>query len=538
MRALKAFKRLRWQLMGSYLPLIAVPVLIVSMFTRSVAEQRVDRILVEGERAQGKMFTECLAGFYEARGSWDGVNALFAQTPFEVTYGAKAFAIQVTPPPSDSLINFNANCWQFMGWRRVTLASQAKKTDLGQPVLTSPINTPPDQFTGDAGTIAKSSEPAPRPPRGPIDNLPAGGILIVSTDGSVIASSNVDVLHVGTTVDSTLVADGLPIMVDDQRVGTVVFDAEMDAQRQQLLGAVNGSLALSGALSVVLAVGLGWELSRRITAPVNEMMQGVRRLATGAWSTPLRIHAPNEFGELTHAFNTMASEITRQTRMNKQMVADIAHDLRTPLSAMSLEIEAIEAGYQTPLEATESLREEITFLKRLVDDLRLLSLIDADQIKVQVAPVQLRDFLCALVDFWETIANEEQRTLSIDAPVDLPEVAIDAARMRQVLGNLIDNAIRHTKEGGQIVLGARAESSSVAIWVKDDGEGIAPDDLPFVFDRFYRANHARTQMQGGGSGLGLSIVQRLVTMHGGSIDVASQPGHGATFTIRLKRPHA
>jgi signal transduction histidine kinase len=292
---------------------------------------------------------------------------------------------------------------------------------------------------------------------------------------------------------------------------------------------------LSGLLSVVLAVGLGWELSRRITAPVNEMMNGVRRLATGAWSTPLKIHAQNEFGELTHAFNTMASEITRQTQMNKQMVADIAHDLRTPLSAMSLEIDAIEAGYQTPEEATASLREEITFLKRLVDDLRLLSLIDADQIKVQIAPVNLRDFLCQLVDFWETIANDEQRTLSIDGPADLPDVDIDAARMRQVLGNLIDNAIRHTKEGGHIALGARAEADKVAIWVKDDGEGIAADDLPFLFNRFYRADHARTQLQGGGSGLGLSIAQRLVTMHGGTIDVTSIPGQGATFTIKLKK---
>jgi two-component system sensor histidine kinase BaeS len=226
------------------------------------------------------------------------------------------------------------------------------------------------------------------------------------------------------------------------------------------------------------------------------------------------------------------------------MVADIAHDLRTPLAAMSLEIESIEAGFQTPAQATASLREEITCLQRLVEDLRLLSLIDADQVRLQLERTPLHTFLYTVLDFWQTMADESGRCLKAELPADLPVASIDAPRMRQVLGNLIDNAIRHTEPGGTITLGARASDGKIAIWVTDDGEGISPTDLPHVFDRFYRADPSRARGAGrdntgsggsSGSGLGLSISRRLVEMHGGAIGVRSTVGRGTIFTIEL--PH-
>jgi signal transduction histidine kinase len=266
-------------------------------------------------------------------------------------------------------------------------------------------------------------------------------------------------------------------------------------------------------------------------------MAGVKRLSAGEWTAPLAVDSQNEFGELTAAFNTMAAEVTRQHQLSRQMIADIAHDLRTPLSVMALEVEAIEAGFQTPGDAAASLRQEITWLQRLVDDLRLLSLIDADQMHLQLDKMPLAQFLCGVHDFWQIMATEADRQLVLDTPVDLPVVAFDPSRMRQVLGNLIDNAIRYTRPGGKITLGARADSGSVTIWVEDNGEGIAPADLPHVFDRFYRADPARSRSSSG-SGLGLSISRRLVEMHGGTIKVSSKLGHGAKFTIRLPQTAA
>jgi two-component system sensor histidine kinase BaeS len=215
---------------------------------------------------------------------------------------------------------------------------------------------------------------------------------------------------------------------------------------------------------------------------------------------------------------------------------------------MSLEIESIEAGFQTPAQATTSLREEITCLQRLVEDLRLLSLIDADQVRLQLERTPLHAFLYTVLDFWQTMADESGRCLRAELPADLPVASIDAPRIRQVLGNLIDNAIRHTESGGTITLGARASDNKIAIWVADNGEGIAPADLPHVFDRFYRADPSRARGSGrqnggennssSGSGLGLSISRRLVEMHGGTIGVRSTLGRGTTFTIELPRKSA
>jgi signal transduction histidine kinase len=589
--------RLRWQLLASYLPLIAMPVLLVNLVTSSVTAQRVDDILLENTQVQSQLFTECLAGFYEQRGSWDGLSVIvrpmmMGEAPMlfdpamveAVQPDALRFEVQVL---GDPIMAVNANCWQYLGqrfdkWRafREAQASGRANGQRGRPAWIMPHHATPGNalpgalpgtlpdagpstppltpvapgWAGDAAAadgvlqLATPGQPA-MPPMEIIsfDQLPQG-LIVVGSTGQVVASSS-DLIGVGATVEEGVLSRGVPVKVGDRRVGTIFFSAALDAQRQTLLDSVRGSLVLAGLVSFGLAAVLGWELSRRITAPVRELMSGVRRLQTGAWSKPLHIHANNEIGELTHAFNGMATQITRQHQMNRQMVADIAHDLRTPLSALALEVDAIEAGYQSPTEAVASLREEIAWLQRMVEDLRLLSLIDAEQIRLQRTPTPPQEFLCGVLDFWESIASEVGRRLIIDMSPDLPTsvpvILIDPARMRQVLANLIDNAIRHTQPGGTITLGARAEAAKdgsrgthLAIWVKDDGMGISPDDLPRIFDRFYRSDPSRAHHQTGGSGLGLSIARRLVEMHSGSIEVSSQPGRGATFTIRLPVSHA
>jgi signal transduction histidine kinase len=510
--------KLRHQLMLSYLPLILVPVLVVGLVTRNAAEQGLTLLVTQGAQRQARILAQCFAKYYEQHNSWDGVASLWqtsAQTIQIPSQPDKSIVL-----PSGPIFDANMNCYLL-------------PDDKG--VQASPFVSP--------WTDQRSTDKDPVPPQKfSIRDFWAslafsgnnGAIVITDMKGMVIGSS--DERNLGQALSLNVLTHGAPIIVNDQPVGILVVGAAfdfLDAQQQQLLNTVNFSLILSGALSIVLAVGLGLWFSWQMTAPMQQLTEGVKRLSTGEWSVPLRVRSRNEFGKLTQAFNAMANEVIRQQQLGRQMVADIAHDLRTPLSAMSLEVEAIEAGFQTPEEATTSLREEITWLQRLVDDLRTLSLMDADQIQLQVDQIPLKPFLNGLVDFWQTMAVEEGRTLTLDMPENLSVGWIDPNRIRQVLGNLIDNAIRHTKSGGHITISAKTDTEQTTIWVSDDGEGITEADLPYIFDRFYRGDRARGHGNNG-SGLGLSISRRLVEMHGGTIQVRSLVGQGTTFTIRIK----
>ncbi len=506
--------KLRHQLMISYLPLILVPVLVVGLVTRNAAEQGFTLFVTQGARRESHILAQCFARYYETHGSWEGVSSLW----------------EVRNQPDLALSNDAAN---------------NSPSRPGVPVFDANMNCLLPDPSGQAS--GPSSDPE-NPEAQQLQQWMAlkyfwssfgadpknGAILITDVNGTVVGSSNPS--NIGQPLSVNVLSQGSPIVVGNRAVGILVVGAMLDfldAQQRQLLDTVNLSLLLSGVLSVVLAVGIGLWFSWQVTSPMRHLMEGVRRLSTGEWSKPLKVRSKNEFGELTHSFNSMANEVTRQQQLSRQMVADIAHDLRTPLSAMALEVEAIEAGFQTPEEATASLREEITWLQRLVDDLRTLSLMDADQLHLQVDQIPLKSFLAGLVDFWQTMADEEHRILTLDVPDTLSTVWIDPNRMRQVIGNLIDNAIRHTKSGGHISIGAQSEGERIRIWVKDDGEGIAAADLPHVFDRFYRGDRSRGHSNSG-SGLGLSISRRFVEMHGGTIDVKSTLGQGTTFTIQLK----
>ncbi len=535
MNLLKGLGKLRWQLMLSYLPLVLVPVLLVGLVTRSVAEQGVTLLVTEGLKQQARLISECFGQYYQVNGSWQGLTALLKRPALDRANLAKSASAGSNSGISITIMRgpgfaVGVQCFPLTQSRLSGILSLLHPQPQLAPSTTS------------GGTDQQNFSPADTDH----DGIPPFGLsmrdffrgaetLITDPNGIVVASN--DERNIGQSLGVNVLASGAPIVVDDKIVGILIIGralGALDPQQRQVLDAVNGALVLSGAVSIVLAVGLGWGLSWRISFPVRQLMEGVKRLSRGEWTGPLEGRSNNEFGELTDAFNTMAAEVTRQQQLSRQMVADIAHDLRTPLSAMSLEVEAIEAGFQTPAEATDSLREEITFLQRLVDDLRLLSLMDADQIRLQVEDTPLYPFMSGVYDFWQILASEGERSLKLDAPQDLPDGTFDPSRIRQVLGNLIDNAIRHTRPGGKITLGARAEADSITLWVADDGEGIPPEDLPHVFDRFYRADPSRSR-NNTGSGLGLSISRRLVEMHSGSISVTSKLGHGARFTIRLPR---
>ncbi|PJF36258.1 MAG: hypothetical protein CUN49_06310 [Candidatus Thermofonsia Clade 1 bacterium] len=492
----------RHQLLLSYLPLALLPILVIGFVTRGVTEDRLTLWVTQDADRRIRELVPCLEEYYEINNSLEGL--------FSALNNGESFTwllLRNRPerkPPKHV---------------RALVADDAGRV----LCLRLPYNTNPLERIQQMRSTGNLPLPAVVQ-RSELIITDANGIVLVSAEPSLI----------GLPLAPEVLSRSAPVEEDDQIVARVALAMGMlDESQRQLLSALNMALLFSGSFSLMAALGLGWWMSSRLSMPLRVLSEGVQRLARGEWRSPLPVLARNELGELTQAFNQMAAELMRQQTMTRQMVADIAHDLRTPLSTMALEVEAIEAGFQTPEQATQSLREEITWLQRMVDDLRLLSLMDADQIRLQIEPVPLGTFLSRLHDFWRTSAEEGGRVLALEITSDLPVIQADALRLRQILGNLLDNALRHTKPGDCIRLQAQpAPDGGVLIRVADSGEGIPPEALPRIFDRFYRADRARKHGDSG-SGLGLSIAKRLVEMHGGSITVSSRLGQGTAFSIHL-----
>jgi len=288
-----------------------------------------------------------------------------------------------------------------------------------------------------------------------------------------------------------------------------------------------------GLLAVAIAMLFTFILSRHILAPVKALAGVSRKFGKGDFSHRVDFKDKGEMGELGRSFNAMADDLERNERLRRNMVADVAHELRTPLSNLRGYLEAISDGLVKPDEATvHFLNEEVSSLSRLVDDLQELSLADAGELRMVFQPEDISRLIRETVTALQAEAAAKNLTMSASLPAALPEVNIDSHRIKQVLYNLLDNAVAHTGPEGRITVTAWQEEDRVYVSVADTGEGIPAEDLPLIFERFYRVDKSRTRSTGG-TGLGLTISRRLVEAHGGSIDVRSKPGQGATFTFSV-----
>lgn len=296
---------------------------------------------------------------------------------------------------------------------------------------------------------------------------------------------------------------------------------------------VDRALLLAAAAAASLALLMTLAFSRRILGPVEALTAAARKMEVGDLSQQVKVTSHDEIGELGHAFNAMATGLQRLERLRKDMVNDVAHELRTPLSNISGYLEAMRDSVVEPTPALiDSLYEEAMLLNRLVDDLQELSLADAGQLKLERLPIDLAEVAGKSVVALQSQAIAKGLTLKTDLPSDLPLVSADPERIGQVIRNLLINAIAYTLSGGEITVSARSQNTQVAVSVRDTGVGIAPEDLPLIFERFYRADRSRTRTTGG-AGLGLAIVKQLVEAHGGQVTAESQPGVGSTFTFAL-----
>lgn len=298
------------------------------------------------------------------------------------------------------------------------------------------------------------------------------------------------------------------------------------------LARMSRAIIYSALGAAAFALLLGVVLARTLSRPIRELTAATRAMAKGDLDQRVTVRSRDELGELAASFNQMSADLAEANRLRRQMTADIAHDLRTPLSVILGYTEALaDSKLQGTSETFEIMHDEARHLSHLVEDLRTLSLADAGELPLTRRPVAPQALLDRTVAAHKAQAQQQKISLAIKAEPNLPEVEVDPERMAQVLGNLVCNALRYTPAGGEIVLSAEALPHTLLLRVRDTGAGINPEVLPHIFERFYRADKSRSQ--NGESGLGLPIARSLVEMHGGNISAESTPGQGATFTISL-----
>jgi two-component system sensor histidine kinase BaeS len=305
---------------------------------------------------------------------------------------------------------------------------------------------------------------------------------------------------------------------------------------EEFLRSVHDSLIWVGGAIVLVGLAASYALARSITVPLRKLNAGVRAIERGNFSHKVEVDSNDEVEQLAAAFNRMAEALETNNRLRKQLLADIAHELKTPLAVIQGNLEGMLDGVvDVDKEQLESLFEETVRLNRLINDLRDLSLAEAGQLSLERVPADINKTVSRAVSMVKRLADEKE--LAVECALgSLPLLDVDAGRLSQVWYNLLTNAVRYSDPGGRITVTTTAETLDGRDWARisvcDTGQGIAGEDLPYIFDQFYRADKSRNR-KSGGTGIGLAIVKQLVEIHGGVVRVESRLGEGSCFHVLL-----
>jgi two-component system OmpR family sensor kinase/two-component system sensor histidine kinase BaeS len=296
------------------------------------------------------------------------------------------------------------------------------------------------------------------------------------------------------------------------------------------VAALIAAILLPAGIIVLVRYGFS-----RLIVPLSDLVQAADAVAAGDLSVRVEETGRGGLGRLAQSFNRMTSELERADRRRRNLTADVAHELRTPLHIIQGNLEGVLDGVYEPTdEHIRATLAETRSLGRLIEDLRVLSLAEAGELPLTREVVDVGDLLADVGTSFSGQAESQGVMLTVE-PLSAPlRVTADPGRLDQVLSNLVANALRPTPAGGQVALAARDRDDKVQIWVSDTGEGISEADLPYVFDRFWRGDRSRDR-SAGQSGLGLAIARQLARAHGGELEVTSKPGTGATFTLMLPK---
>jgi signal transduction histidine kinase len=341
------------------------------------------------------------------------------------------------------------------------------------------------------------------------------------------------VIASGTVPVGTGPPSHAPITAGGQRIGEVAVrstDTGLGAADQTLQTALLRAIAGAAGLAALLALLIGLGVARRITRPVTQLIAVTRSMASGDRTVRAGgIRAPGELRELAMAFDQMAATLDRQDQLRRDLVADLAHELRTPVAVLQAGHEALLDGVAEPSPAElTSLRDEVLRLARMVDDLQTLAAADAAALQLVLRPADLAEIAAAAAD---SLARRfEAAGLSLERDLSPAPVRADERWLHQVITNLLTNALKFTPQGGQVTIWTGRDGPGAVLRVSDTGVGIPAEDLPHIFDRFWRGHRAG---QISGSGIGLAIAAELARAHGGALTAHSQPGQGAELTLIL-----
>jgi signal transduction histidine kinase len=292
-------------------------------------------------------------------------------------------------------------------------------------------------------------------------------------------------------------------------------------------------LLVAGAVAAVVALAIARWLARGMTQPLRDMAEAARRMETGDYTRRVVTDSRDEVGRLADAFNRMSAELDGLEMLRRELVANVSHELKTPISALRAHLENLLDGVEEPNpETLQVMLVQSERLGRLVDQLLDLSKLESGDVPLEREPVEVAPLVAQVLSEIQVARPEAEVSVSDALPVDLPAVFADRERVHQVLFNLLDNAVRLTPSGGRVTVTASRHIGSVDVAVADTGPGISAEDLPRVFERFFRVDASRSR-DDGGTGIGLAIARSVVEAHGGRIWAESEPGKGSTFTFEL-----
>ena len=465
------FRSLTWKLTLAFLLVAIAVALLVAVAIRLTGTGNFDQLIVEQARSE---FQANLVAYYQAHGSWEGVEEYLAQQ-------RGGPAPQPTPGPGTSSGSGNAA-------------------------------GPPD-FRRERHRIF-----------GLVD---AQGIVVIPFG---------PVSQTGAHVTQDVLARGELIEVGGKVVGTILAPTRppgLDPAEIAYLRRTDNALLLAAGGAILMALGVGLVLARTLTRPLHALTEATHRMAGGELEQEVSVKSRDEIGELGAAFNRMSREVARANNARRQMTADVAHELRTPLTVIAGYVESMRDGDLAPTpERLAVIYAEIEHLQNLVGDLRTLTQADTGELKLNQQAVNPGELLQQACMTFEHQAAQKGVRLEVKARDGLPPIEVDEARLAQVLGNLLSNALRYTPTGGRIELRAALDGDRVTLTVQDSGQGIPAEDLPFIFDRFYRADKSRAE-ETGESGLGLAIAKAIAEAHGGTIRADSTMGQGTTIRISM-----
>jgi signal transduction histidine kinase len=360
-------------------------------------------------------------------------------------------------------------------------------------------------------------------------------MLLLDAENHVIYDSASPL--VGEAYMSSSDANALPIHVGLETRGTlIVYDNPnntVNPPEAPFMPGVYRALIMAALVTAAVGVVVALVLSQSLTSPLRNLTAMMNRFARGDRNIPVADISRDEVGDLNRTFHQMMREIERQEELRKDMTADVAHELRTPLAVMRANLDALTDGvYPLTVENLVPLQESAMLLSRLVDDLRVLALADAGQLTLEKTQIELGSFLNRIASRFASSAQAKGLTLRTSVAKETPPILADPQRMEQVLGNLISNALHVTPAGGWIGIESGREGGEAVVRVEDSGPGIPEAELGKVFERFYRLDGTRARAEGG-SGLGLAIARNIVEAHGGTIVAENRREGGARFVIRL-----